>query len=103
MAIPFGIIYRYAVGKPQFQQAFMSGCLQMAWDIRKETGHVNELNRVAWAKDLMNRFPSIYQSEWLKFLGDESIQSVGENATDQQIYDSISAQVDGWANDLAGV
>jgi hypothetical protein len=91
-------IQTFAVGNPALKQRFQAARLQVAWNVMTEAaGTTNHAARVVWAKKIFAGYSTDLDKEYLWFLSDSNIQTLGNSISDAQIVSGVAALVDSWA------
>lgn len=90
-------IQSYAIGNPALKQRFQAARLQVAWNILAESaGTTNHAARLVWAQKIFADYDKDLDKEYLWYLSDSNVQSLGSSVSDAQIVSGAAVFVDSW-------
>jgi len=79
------------------RQRFVSGRMQVAWNILAEAGGGTTPERRAWRLKIFNDPKKDLDREYNWFLSHASVQTSGAGITDAALVTAVSSFVDAWA------
>lgn len=93
-------LYDLVNSKPQLFQRFLAARMKTSWDVLNEDpATTSHAARVAWANKIVGNFTANADEEYRRFLSNATIQTAGENSTDNDILFVVST----FLNVYAGV
>ena len=92
-------IHGLAVGSPELQQRFFAARLKAAWDIRNEPSNTpGHAQRLTWANAVLTSYQGASTFyDYATFLSNPTIQTAGNEATDNDIQFVVNSLVNDWS------
>ena len=88
-------------GTPTLKQRFLASRAKAAWDVLNEDpGTTNHADRLLWSESILDDYEAHSQEEYLRFLSNATIQSSGNDSTDNDIQYVTNSMLDTFADNF---